>query len=818
MRGEKVAEQVLRCEKCKRRFRTRSHDPRKSYFCPDCNWPLRPESRPSPDTPAQTVESDGDASRDPLVGRQIGPYRIVSKLGEGGMGAVYKAQHVDLRRFSALKILPEGKSSRAARRFMREARSAAVLSHPNIVTVYTVGEAEGHRFIDMEFVEGESVQDRLQREGRFSVEEATRIIRDAATALAEAHAANIVHRDIKPGNILLSKKGTVKVADFGLAKDVQQDSLVTQEGKGGLGTPSFMSPEQCDGLDLDGRADIYSLGVTYFHLLTGDLPFKATSILTVMLKHKTEPPPDPRKYVPALPEAACAIIEKCLAKDPNERYQRCEVLLADLDRVPVDTAEPAPPQESPVAGPSTDISQARAEAHTVTGPTPPGAGSRRGRLVVGAVGLAIVGIVVVIGYVCTRPGRLDQTVEEITKYAEDTKGEAGVRQETEDQRPEAVESRALAPEPSKTKLPLGFGAAFMLPDTDKDQHGNPVVARNGSRFDPETGWAYEVWLKEPRMEFVLIPAGEFLMGAPEEDIQRLNEKYKKLFEKRPDHFTWQGPQHRVRITKAFYLAKYETTVAQFRWFVEKTGYRTEAEKADGADAPVAHGRQRKPDANWQNPHFEQGDAHPVVWVNWHDAMAFCEGLSEAHGSAFGLPTEAQWEYACRAGSGGQYCYGDDPEAKQLGDYAWYNANAGGKTHGVGEKKPNAWGLYDMHGNAREWCVDGYRRYSTSLQTDPCGPEGGKRVLGGGSLYGNPYALRSANRDAGRPTFADQSCGFRVVVPTQDAWRARTTKQTQPLSTPRPDAGRARRGWQDSAVGGRCSREFRSSGDTTLISD
>ena len=253
------------------------------------------------------------------------------------MGAVYKVEHVVLRRTSALKLLPQertDKADRSVRRFLREARSAATLSHANIVTVFDAGEAEGRHFIDMEFVDGESVQDRLQREGRLSVQEASRVVCDTARALSAAHAQGIVHRDVKPANILLDKDGKVRVADFGLAKSVEGDeSLITIEGKGGIGTPAFMSPEQCDGLLLDGRTDIYSLGVTYFNLLTGDLPFRGDSALAVMRQHRTAAIPDPRKAVGSLSEPTCQAITKAMAKKPEHRYQSCDEMVADLSAI-----------------------------------------------------------------------------------------------------------------------------------------------------------------------------------------------------------------------------------------------------------------------------------------------------------------------------------------------------------------------------------------------------------------------------------------------------------------------------------------------------
>ena len=328
-----MAEEKLRCPGCHKRYLIRSYDPKKTYTCRRCGEALAPAS--GLDSPVDAAGS-GDPVDDPLIGRQIEQYRILGKLGEGGMGVVYKAEHVELLRLSALKVLPEHRfkrSPKALRRFLREARSAAALSHPNIVVVYNVGEAEGMHFIEMQFIDGESVQDRLAREGKLSVEDATRIVLDTARALTAAHASHIVHRDIKPANILLDGKGHVRVADFGLAKNLDDDSMVTEAGKGGLGTAYFMSPEQCDGGTLDGRSDIYSLGVTYFYLLTGELPFNGDTSLSVMLKHRTDPVPDPRLFVRSLPETACRIIAKAMAKRPEDRYQTGREMVSALDGV-----------------------------------------------------------------------------------------------------------------------------------------------------------------------------------------------------------------------------------------------------------------------------------------------------------------------------------------------------------------------------------------------------------------------------------------------------------------------------------------------------
>ena len=281
---------------------------------------------------------------DPLIGETMGQCQIVEKLGEGSMGAVYKARHLSLDRFSALKVLPEElarNTPEAAERFLREARAAAALSHPNIVAIHNVGLADGRRFIEMEYVEGTDLQERLEGGHQLRVKDATEYIRDTAKALRAAHAKNLVHRDIKPANIMVTDEGEVKVMDFGLAKDVRSaEGQLTMDGAI-VRTPYYMSPEQCEGEPLDGRADIYSLAATYYFLLTGREPFPGGSVMAILLKHKTQPPPDPRERRPDLPDEAWHIVRRGMAKAPDERYQTCDEMLADLDNVLAATAQAA---------------------------------------------------------------------------------------------------------------------------------------------------------------------------------------------------------------------------------------------------------------------------------------------------------------------------------------------------------------------------------------------------------------------------------------------------------------------------------------------
>ena len=1097
-----MPEQVLSCATCQKRFRARSYDSGKAYKCPQCQGKLEPTSQA--DASAQTIVTDGPDAQsavDPLIGTQVGQYKILAKLGEGGMGAVYKAEHVKLRRLSALKILPQHmveQSPRAVKRFMREARSAAALSHPNIVTVYNVDEADGYHFIDMELVEGESVQDRLKRDGRFDAEEATRIVGATAQALAAAHEKHIVHRDIKPANILLDEHGssagvpsgaergdssagvrsgaergpTVKVADFGLAKNIEDDSMLTGQGQIGMGTAHFMSPEQCDGEDVDARTDIYSLGVTYYYLLTGNPPFNSTSRLSIMVKHKTAPVPDPREAVPDLPEAACEIISKAMAKKPDERYQTCEGMIDDLTRVasavgakPQITAGPrralaqprnvavaaavavavsvvlgfliagrgvtskgerteqtvgapsespaepgdhavAPTQRAPEPPPTegtnepgpatadTAIARPDREIEDITwtlGPELPGSGRgfcegpsagvvqghlicaggyfpipdrvatftfdikaqnwsrlpdmpkpRRnlGTAVIGSHLYALGGVgkwktcaeifrlsasggkwrwetvaslapdrawsavgaagskLLVAGGMRRVPGRppydptllmtraefldvtsvhsgwqqlpdipgrargwaagavvrgrfylfgglhlqpgfrnLSETLcldlesrqwgrkrdlpfplagasalaihdryvlilggvrsastpgerepsdvvlvydteadafREVPspmpyhandmgavshgdlvyvaagvakskarrlrigqiRWSEDAGRSAGRREAEWTKRPPATP-------PQASRLPPDFERAFMLPDSDKDQHGNVVHVRDGSKADPQTGWAYEIWLKEPRMEFAFVPAGEFMMGnsmSPEEAARMSGRPGRKAEE----YYSQAYPRHRVQITKPFYVGKYEVTQLQWQ---QVMGNRPWDGEKDICEDPRC----------------------PAVGASWDDFATFMRLLARAPGTPnLRLPTEAQWEYACRAGSTGAFCYGD--EANRLAEYAWYHDNAVGAgevyAHAVGLKLPNAWGCYDMHGNAKEWCRDWQGPYASGLQVDPSGPSrGSRRMIRGGAFKNSPIGCSSGHRRAhgGRAGPRADVMGTRVVV-------------------------------------------------------
>lgn len=264
-----------------------------------------------------------------MIGQTISHYKILEKLGEGGMGVVYKAEDVVLHRPVAIKVLPPRAvaTEDAKARFVREAQAAASLSHPHIATVYEFGEADGESFLAMEYIDGKSLDANIKK-GPLSIGEVVRIGAEVADGLGKAHEKGIVHRDMKPENIMLTLEGAAKIMDFGLA-DIQGHSRITQTGTT-MGTVSFKSPEQARGESLDERTDIWSLGVVLFEALTGHLPFPGhyESAILYLIVH--EQPQSLKKLRSDVPTKLVAIVEKCLRKDPEERYRNAKELFDEL--------------------------------------------------------------------------------------------------------------------------------------------------------------------------------------------------------------------------------------------------------------------------------------------------------------------------------------------------------------------------------------------------------------------------------------------------------------------------------------------------------
>jgi formylglycine-generating enzyme required for sulfatase activity len=320
----------------------------------------------------------------------------------------------------------------------------------------------------------------------------------------------------------------------------------------------------------------------------------------------------------------------------------------------------------------------------------------------------------------------------------------------------------------------------------------PCVCPSGRRSVSVVGSGTDVISNSVGMKLALVPAGEFDMGSKESP-----EALVKAFKSNATasrKFPSEQPLHPVRITRAFYLAVNEVTVAQFRQFVGETHYKTDAESGP-IDSPYSGGVGctsdgsivRSPRFTWRNPGFAQADSHPVVEVSWNDSVAFCEWLSRKEGKTYRLPTEAEWEYSCRAATETRYCNGDAPERLvDVGNVAdrtlrdrWRASRPYLDRHATSARdgcaftapvrryKPNAWGLYDMHGNASEWCSDRYAwdYYRESPRNDPAGPcftPGEYRVFRGGSFQDTPDDTRSASRDNFPSNYAAYWIGFRVA--------------------------------------------------------
>ncbi len=351
-----------------------------------------------------------------MARKQLGKYDIIERLGRGGMAEVYKAYQASLDRYVAIKLLHPflADDTEFKERFEREARNVAKLRHPNIVQVYDFdfdAESESYYMV-MELIEGKTLKDHLTSLGgeRLPTTEAIRVVREAAQALAYAHSRSMIHRDVKPANLMIENDGRVVLTDFGIAKIVTGNQFTASGGM--VGTPAYMAPEQGLGEAGDERSDLYSLGVILFQLVVGKLPYDAETPLAVILKHLNEPVPSLRDINPDTPPAIDAMVQKAMAKDPEQRFQNADEFLAGLRSLTepalADTGPIQPPPPPPPPGRADDTAARRpsdeaepASLSTSTAIRPP-----RRRSLAGVGAIAVVGLLGLFGLLTAATGQI----------------------------------------------------------------------------------------------------------------------------------------------------------------------------------------------------------------------------------------------------------------------------------------------------------------------------------------------------------------------------------------------------------------------------
>ena len=761
--------------------------------------------------------------------REFGQYRLLATLGEGGMGTIYRALHIPLGRIVALKMLPADRmqDESAIARFNREMQAVGTLKHPNVVTAHDGGEIDGTHYLVMELVDGLDLGAMVRRLGPLPIGAACEVIRQAALGLQHAHAHELVHRDVKPSNLMLTREGEIKLLDLGLARLGEQQvagSELTNTGQM-MGTFEYMAPEQgSDSHSVDHRADIYSLGATLYKLLTGQAPFageRYDTPLKRMMALATEEPQPIRQLRSDVPKSVATLLHRLLEKGPDRRVQSAAEVAAALapyadgselpdlvaramETAPDQTTEPKTAATEPAASsafedtaPTASPGSLPAGGLGVTASLRPGSALRKPQksggwrqplvfaarrippryrwLVAGALGFSAVIAIGLLLSIRTPSGMLviesdDPSVQvavkqngQIVDVASAKRGWQLSLQDgkydvelTEDrQRLVLSEDHVTLTRGGRTVLRVIWRPASHVVGLEEAAQSDPAKcfaeglmqapfnaaeAQKGQRaWAKRLGMPVET-MNSIGMKLVLIPPGEFDMGSTKEEVAPLLEKAKR--EDKVDKIVVtmlpsEAPKHRVKITKPFYMGITEVTQEQYKKITGKNPSR-----------------------------FTGNPSRPVEQVTWYDTIEFCDILSQKEGKKYRLPTEAEWEYACRAGSTTKWCFGDN-EA-ELEDYAWFGAwfsDAPGETHPVAQKEANAFGLYDIHGNVHEFCQDWFEReyYSHSPTVDPRGPDTGEgRVHRGGCLGCRATRCRSATRGPTPLHLTYNHLGFRVV--------------------------------------------------------
>lgn len=667
----------------------------------------------------------------------LGNYVLLDKIGAGGMGEVYKARHGRMDRIVAVKILPAHTLSAAGtlERFQREVRAVAKLDHPNIVTAFDADEVKGVPFLVMQYVDGPDLATVVRRHGPLQVGQVIDIALQTAKGLEYAHGQGIVHRDIKPSNLLIDSRGAIKILDMGLARFSEPDVADSDLTKAGdvMGTLDFMAPEQAeDSHHADARSDLYSLGCTMYWLFTAKPVYGGRSATQKFLRHRETPVPPLRQTRPEIPQELDGIYQRMMAKHPEDRFQSATEIIIALESLGI--SDPCGVTESFHLAHAADSAENSTSARerfratdtlselrqATTSRVSTAARPRRIGLWIGIPLTVATGIILALAMGWFGRAPLSSSVGRAMKAEDNT---------------ETNMTTSPVTSASRAAPPIAFAPFSESQAVDYRKRWADYLGLPGERLNARA------------MRLVLIPPGAFLMGATRSDVDASEDE---------------RPAHRVEISDAFYLSTSEVTVAQFREFVDATSYVTTFEKSGGGFQSVGGIWTRSPDLNWRMPGYVTNDQMPVTQVTHEDATSYCRWLSSVEKETYRLPTEAEWEFACRAGTETAWSFGDSSE--KLPEYVVCNTSGPEKPAVIQSLLPNPFGLYDMHGNVWEFCFDTYSDsyYEAASRMDPHGSlDNDAYSVRGGSWIDSADLARSSNRSRFRG--GGTTAGFRVAL-------------------------------------------------------